>query len=270
MTMDLPELERLAKQALQKGATQYIDPISGDTHFRHIMWDVAGVCKDPFLLDLSARKYVDRATAEISSKFLWIQISVKCRTCSTCLHERRNQWGTRGVSEFHKASRVWFGTLTFDAEAALQLRYSAITRLEKSGTSFVKLTTAEQFHELEKQTYREMSLWLKRLRKETKAKYRFLAVGEPHKSGVPHYHILIYEQGSRIKKRTLKAQWTQGFTKWKVADTEDTVWYVCKYLTKSESGKVRASIRFGKPIFEENLKVDRGSSSTPTPTSAPQ
>lgn len=42
-----------------------------------------------------------------------------------------------------------------------------------------------------------------------------------------------------------KSQWSLGHTKWQWADTPDTAFYVCKYLTKSMHQRVRASVHYG-------------------------
>ena len=91
----------------------------------------------------------------------------------------------------------------------------------------------------------EIQRFFKRIRKNSKAKLRYLVVQELHKSGQPHYHALIHEVSGTLTKATLQSAWTWGFSQAKLADPKTAI-YVCKYLTKSEGARVRASLGYGK------------------------
>src|SRR3546814_836309 len=77
---------------------------------------------------------------------------------------------------------------------------------------------------------------------------RYLLVVEPHDDGFPHFHILMHEQDSPVRKALLEEQWRSGFSHWRLVKNEDprSVYYACKYLTKSHQTRVRASRRYGQ------------------------
>lgn len=94
----------------------------------------------------------------------------------------------------------------------------------------------------------EITRYLKRVRKESKSSFRYLLVMEAHKSGLPHYHMLLHEKpfGGEIPKRILKYQWHLGHTDFKlVDDAQHKAEYMCKYLAKSLLARVRASKGYG-------------------------
>lgn len=71
----------------------------------------------------------------------------------------------------------------------------------------------------------------------------------------------------------VKSQWTLGHSKWQYADSPDTAFYVCKYLTKSMHQRVRASVHYGDITKVSHLlrksgqqnKVKRGNLTPPAP-----
>src|SRR3546814_7109724 len=90
--------------------------------------------------------------------------------------------------------------------------------------------------------------WLKRVRSVTGVPLLFLLVVKPHDDGCPHFHILMHEQDSPVLKALLEEQWRSGFSHWRLVKNEDprSVYYACKYLTKSHQTRVRASRRYGQ------------------------
>lgn len=94
---------------------------------------------------------------------------------------------------------------------------------------------------------KELTLWLKRVRKQSAASIRYLLVCEAHKSGLPHYHILVHQVGEvPVLKKHLE-DWPHGFTQWKlVNDLTSTSGYVTKYLLKEARARLRASVRYGR------------------------
>lgn len=91
----------------------------------------------------------------------------------------------------------------------------------------------------------ELQRFLKRIRKNSKAELRYICVQELHKSGNPHYHLLIHEVEGTLTKAVLQAAWRYGFSQAKLADPRTAI-YVCKYLTKGEGARVRASLSYGR------------------------
>jgi hypothetical protein len=148
--------------------------------------------------------------------------------------------------------RTWFGTLTLSAQAQFQMMLQAGARTRRRGSDFQLLTPAAQFTARHQQINRELTLWLKRIRKESGSKFRYILVAEAHKSGLPHYHTLIHEcEGKPIRHSMLKKQWKLGFSDFKlVAQDGDTraAYYVAKYLAKSATARVRASQAYGGGI----------------------
>jgi hypothetical protein len=125
------------------------------------------------------------------------------------------------------------------------------------GIDFERLPPAEQFSLRHTEISRELTKYLKRVRKESGAKFRFLLVAEAHKSGLPHYHLLLHEhdQFRPVRKSVLEAQWkAYGFSKWRLIEDERAARYVCKYLSKDAIARVRASIRYGSTEGHSYIK----------------
>lgn len=156
------------------------------------------------------------------------------------------EWRRKAEAETFMSSRTWFGTFTFAPEhhshAANRLR----AKLRKSGVDFDALDGHQQFLERHGELSKEVTLWLKRIRELDKCSFRYLLVAEVHKSGLPHYHILLHETDftRSISKRTLQGQWKHGYSSFKLADAA-SCGYVTKYLVKDASTRMRASVRYG-------------------------
>lgn len=157
-----------------------------------------------------------------------LHMYVPCRKCETCLRRRGSVWKHRAQQEFKSATRVWFCTYTVRPDDRFVLSL-------KAGNWDFK----DVYSELSK----EFTKYLKRLRH--KAKFRYLLVAEEHKDGFPHLHALLFERGEQLKKRDIQAEWKLGFSSAKLSDLESSI-YVCKYLTKSNLARVRASLKFGR------------------------
>lgn len=96
--------------------------------------------------------------------------------------------------------------------------------------------------------YKHVQRYFKRLRKATKASFRYIAVfelGEEH--GRAHYHLLIHEISKPITKSAIDQQWRSIVHARLVAmDRKGLPAYISKYATKSLSVAVRASTYYGK------------------------
>jgi len=176
---------------------------------------------------------------------------VRCRRCHTCQRHRRRLWMARAQDEIRMGYRTWFGTLTCrpewhmmaQARASKAVRASCLTEIEA-------LPEADRFRYLLKEYKAELAKFFKRVRKESGAKLRYLLVVETHKSGLPHWHLLIHEATNMpVRKETLERQWALGFSQWRLVDQADSrvPFYVCKYLTKSSESRLTASLRYGSP-----------------------
>ena len=179
----------------------------------------------------------------------FIDIDSPCRRCEVCLRRRGARWAYRAKEELAVAPRTWFGTLTLRPEQHWIMQCRAAVRLGENGRSWSDLTADEQFVERHKECGAELTTWLKRVRKESAAPLRYLLVAEAHKSGLPHYHVLVHERSPdvRVYERTLRRQWKLGFSKFTLVEGDPkAAWYVCKYLSKAALARVRASVSYGK------------------------
>lgn len=175
-----------------------------------------------------------------------LEIFTKCRRCAPCLKARSLEWTYRAKAELQAAARTWFGTMTLSPEQ----HWLASLRWEraKAGRKWAELSPDEQFQARHEVIAKEITTWLKRVRKESGARLRYLLVAEAHKSGLPHYHILVHEVSplETVGERTLRRQWKLGHSKFKLVEGRAVAGYVAKYLAKAAEARVRASVRYGQ------------------------
>lgn len=171
-------------------------------------------------------------------------------------------WSTRAKAETQAAKRTWFGTLTLRPEAHVIMRSRARVRLATQGIDFDSLPIGEQFILHHHQCSIEITKYLKRVRKESAAQFRYLLVAEHHQSGLPHYHVLIHEHVGAVKHATLAKQWLLGFEKYRLVTDLREATYLCKYLSKATVARVRASVRYGE-TFSNIADEDQRGKSTP-------
>lgn len=149
--------------------------------------------------------------------------------------------------------RTWFGTLTLRPQEHFAALSRVRNRMAKSGEDFDTLSEEARFSALSGEIGKDITLWLKRVRKESGARLRYLLVSEAHKSGLPHFHCLVHEVSAEgpVAERTLRKQWKLGFAQFKLVaqgDETKTARYVTKYITKSAITRVRASQGYGQSI----------------------
>lgn len=180
-----------------------------------------------------------------------VYVRVRCRKCPECLRHKRRLWTARGIQEVRQSSRTWFGTLT----VAPEYRFWAKAKAEQKAAtsrreSWSTLTPSERTKAIAAQLSPEVTRWLKRVRKASGAKLRYLLVVEAHDDGFPHMHLLLHETtDSRVSKRQLESQWRYGISHWRLIEAGNvgSVGYVCKYITKSAQTRIRASQKYGRP-----------------------
>jgi len=183
----------------------------------------------------------------------WVR--VRCRKCQACLNYRRRLWTARAIAETRMSTRTWFVTLTYNPDSRFVAKAKAEslvvrTRREQWGM----LTPDERFRYLARATGEDVTNYLKRVRKNSGARLRFILVCEAHADGFPHYHLLIHEgENGSLSKRTATLAWNRGHSHMRLVDTSDAkaTGYVCKYLSKSAITRVRASQRYGRPTGSE-------------------
>lgn len=186
--------------------------------------DISGSCRN--------KQFVPRWTSdEWPPRHYWM--IVRCQTkCTPCLNRRRYQWMDRAKVEMTKSARCWLLTLTFKQSSRDWLAsHSAAT-----STSPTELA------------YRQVSEYVKRVRKTASGDIRYLFTVENHKDGTPHLHGLIFEKKSGSTTwRKLHAAWPNGFVSAQLADA-GSIFYVCKYAMKNDLKvkRMRASKKFGQ------------------------
>ena len=235
---DYQEVATLIKVAMSAGGRQ----VSRTT----FEWDVSNGCSSPVIMEFTGRPAADDGEKYVivkpgSSHTLKLEMWVACRRCEYCLRRRRRLWTLRAASEISQAQRTWFVTLTLRPGQ----RYVYETIARKRDIGYDTLQQDEQDRARFAVIVEEIQRFLKRIRKNSKAKLRYMFVQELHKSGEPHYHMLIHEVSGTLTKNVLQSAWTWGFSQAKLSDPKTAI-YVCKYLTKGHGARVRASIGYGR------------------------
>lgn len=249
--------ERVASiftRALQAGATR---KALGVVH-----WDIAGKCTAPQTVILTAAPSEglhDRRTKRrsryvalvpgLTRVTLTVELATRCRRCGWCLRRRASKWRLSALTEIDQAyGRSWFGTLTFSPDWQFRVRATASRAAASKGEDLERIEPQARFRYLANAGGALCTKWLKRVRKESKATLRYMLVVEAHKSGDPHWHVLIHEvkPGEPVRELTLRTQWSHGFSKFNLVKDSRAAAYVTKYLSKSLMARVRASVRYGK------------------------
>lgn len=211
-------------------------------------WNYHGDCSQPQEMRLAGRpdKLLVALGIEKDEAFIGYA-HVRCRKCDNCLEHRRRLWTARAIAELQCSDRTWFGTLTAGPEYRVRAKYQAMLAV---GDGWSQLSDMERFKEVANVMNKDVTLYLKRLRKNAKASFRYLLVIEAHKDGFPHFHMLLHEVGTPVRKRVLDEAWKLGFSKWKLCDRDPkTSGYVCKYLAKSALTRIRASQKYGQACY---------------------
>lgn len=234
--MRLGAARNVAARAIEAGATR--------SSLSTFQWDVAGRCESPVPVEIEGRADTRRGESGMP---VAIQMETRCRRCRTCLRYRAWLWRVRAQAEVASAQRSWFVTLTLRPEEHWLAELRADAACRRRGVSFASLSPSEQFAERHRAIGVDLTHWLKRIRKNSGAKLRYILVCEAHKSGMPHYHGLIHEvSGSDpVTKRHVQEAWQLGFSQVKLVEGAVAAAYVTKYLSKSVLARVRASLRYG-------------------------
>lgn len=216
-------------------------------------WDCSGDCLRRVTREFFARK--DRGQSKWNGwnpgepGALRLIQHFRCKKCEECRKVHRNIWAARAFGECERAIRTWFGTLTVDP----QLCQDALNRIRASharhGDDYDAFPEERRFALLANELGKLVTKALKRLRK-SGVPFRYLLVAEAHKSGVPHWHVLVHETlitRPFVKNEHLVPQFERiGFARFKLVDEGNgAVWYVTKYIAKAVPTRVRASIGYG-------------------------
>lgn len=252
--MDAAAVRALARRSLEHGGRR--------TSALSTEWDVAGDCEHPvpFTLNGKVERDVHRSRGDnyrrvrkgvyvytnAPSSSYFLDMHVRCGRCAKCLRRRRRIWSARARAEVASAARTWFCTLTASPHARHLYELRAEARLRRGGTDFLALSAQERFAEWAKEMGRELTKYVKRVRKDSGAKLRCLWVFEEHKDGAPHIHGLVHEMhsGEPVRWRILN-QWPDGHAKFNLLTDPKQISYVTKYISKSARLRIRASLRYG-------------------------
>lgn len=219
-----------------------------------VIVDAAGRCENPIGFENVYTRPVDDKfhDARLTANTLILGGFGRCRKCRTCLEFRRNVWTFRALQEVRDSQRTWFGTLTLCPAERTRILAEARERMMRFGADFDKEDGLEQFRRLCRQLGERLTRYIKRVRKASGARMRYLFVVERHRSGDPHLHCLLHEcaDSEPVRKALLEAQWeAHGYSAWRLIPLDDgkPCFYVCKYLSKEAHARVRASTRYGAP-----------------------
>lgn len=253
-------VRRLFRRALELGARRL--------SLTQCELDLAADCERPRHCERWARpsrpqhtKWIaggDPGTPGVLSVILW----TRCRSCRTCLRQRRRSWMARACLEAGRADRTWFGTLTLRPDAHYAMFARAMQRGHQKALHVAGLSSDEQFMLRDREIAHEIGLMFKRLRK-AGHRFRYLCVVEAHKSGLPHYHILLHQYGE-LSWRDLDRAWPWGHSKWNLVESARAAAYATKYLSKSDRARVRASVRYGYDALSV-VECDNSNVSPDTP-----
>lgn len=267
--MDRLTVRSLFLRALESGGRQ-ISPFE-------VEWEVQGDCLLPVRREVSCRPHQSMFTevwTDQAKQFLNVEdtffsdffgakkirheylkdkippfrvyLTVRCRMCDTCLDKRRRDWAIRAMSEIRRSHRTWFCTWTLAPEFQSLFHARAARRaLRRTGEEIEALPLDEAFTHRVSAIGEEITKLFKRMRKEGNV-FRYLVVAEAHKSGDPHFHVLLHEQAAPMRKAYLDTVWPFGYSQYRLVGQElKAAWYAAKYLGKTKAARVRASLGYG-------------------------
>lgn len=210
---------------------------------------MAGRCENPFVTEVFARPSRPEDGKRVvitrgSEHSLCVELRTRCRKCDNCRRQRAHLWKNRAEWETTLAPRTWFGTLTVRPTEHYLAQCAVSAYLEARAIPSGEVTGDRLFRLVAQREATEITKMLKRLRKAGMV-FRYLVVTEAHKSGYPHFHMLLHEVGDPVRYRALEKAWPLGFSKWRlVADLKEAR-YLSKYLSKDARSRVRASRAYG-------------------------
>lgn len=228
-------------------------------------WDLAGKCEKPVTVELYGKsRHGDPRQSERNP--MTVRISVKCRKCGWCRKMHAGDWAARALAEYDGSARTWMATLTLAPEQHARVRALAtkgvgvptrtggVRYVVSPDLHFEQGTPEMQFARLVRIIGHDLTLFLKRVRKNAHAPFRYLLVAEAHQSGLPHFHMLVHEKSEQapIRKQVMKDAWDLGFSKFSLVESSGGAVYVCKYMAKDALTRVRASFKYGQSPYSQN------------------
>lgn len=236
-------VELLARKAVQAG--NYPEVAADLGRFRrNIKFDVSGRCEHARTVVVHGRWSSSHFKAV---RPMTVELQVRCRKCRWCKASRSRLWAEKAANEFNHAPRTWFLTLTF----APGVHYQRLAQARLRNAGYDDLAADRRFALLVAEYGPDITRFIKRVRKNSRAPCRYLLVAERHSrvlEGYPHFHMLVHEVDADrpIRKAVLKNAWQEGFCKVVLAHDARSALYLCKYLSKEASTRIRASFKYGK------------------------
>lgn len=218
-----------AASLMLKGRAKYVSP-----------WEVEAqwvpYCDDPVPVYTATGRGV---------KPMAIALRAPCRKCVKCGQFKQMKWQERIINEVvmteAEGRRTWFMTLTISP-----VHMAGI--IAEAKAKFGRVTPVT----IDKAAYPHVKLYLDRIRKRLKTRFRYIAVLERgEESGRSHYHLLVHETGPNpLLYRAMDQEW-RSFTAVKLLSPDDAkevrkaARYVSTYATKTLGTRIRASIAYG-------------------------
>lgn len=216
-----------------------------------VRWDTSRDCENPQTVVREGRPFRHKPGP---SRILVLENTVPCRKCGPCLARRARIWTRRAMAEVAASTRTWFATLTLSPQEQM----TNVMRARQQNPGYAELSEIGKFKAQVAAFGPTVQRYLKRVRKQSGARFRYMIVAERHKSGLPHFHMLLHEvsMDQPVRKEILRSQWVHGFSRWKLAD-KFSARYACKYLSKEASARVRASRFYGNAeVVLQAFQVD--------------
>lgn len=156
-----------------------------------------------------------------------LTVQVPCHVCWQCRADKVRNWTGKCLAEAQTSSSVDFVTLTYADVNSRAAKWVA------------EPVTADRYKTLH---YEDVQKYIKRIRK-AGYKVRYVVAGEyGEKKGRAHWHVLLFWQGERPKRRIEHGNewqdefWHHGHVNYQRFD-ENAARYVCKYLLKWNNHK---------------------------------
>lgn len=221
-------------------------------------WDVSNDCLNPRHIELTGRD--ERHPSHGLRKPVFIDMTVQCRKCENCRARKAAHWRMRAVAELKAAevvnARTWFVTLTLKPSLQFEGLSRARMKAKSASVNWEDLHQDDRFLRLASMHGDRITRYLKRLRTGDKQSgphdIRYLLVAEAHKSGMPHFHMLMHEKSADnpVRKSSIQRFWKDGYSSAKLVRETGVASYVTKYITKSCLARVRASKDYGNYVPE--------------------
>jgi len=171
-------------------------------------------------------------------------IYTRCRWCEGCMRARQWAWVSRAAHEQVRAKTTWFITLTYGPNRRRAVMAAAMAADRHKGSEERLVAAAGTY----------VTTYMKTLRKRG-FEFRYLCVPELHRDGFPHFHGLIHDQVGNMTWNDVASAWSAGFSVVKVVRDARALRYVTKYLGKAKLGRVRASLKYGASLMDEDCSA---------------